>query len=100
VIATFPYNYPDNYPVFKVECYDKFFHPNVYQKDGIICGVTLRKVDPNTTIRKRIDALIEILSTPNPDSSANPTAGSLYQKDYHEYYRQALYKFRGLTMIL
>ena len=55
------------------------FHPNIYG-DGRICDQRLDNAKLRT--RQKIDAIISLLSMPNPDNPANSDAASLYKKNY------------------
>ena len=97
VTATFPPDYPNSPPKLIVEKYSSFFHPNISTCDGSICEKTIKKVQSNLTIRERVDALVTLLAIPNPQSALNGDAARMYKKDYNEYYRYALHKFRGYS---
>jgi ubiquitin-protein ligase len=93
--VTFPGDYPYNVPVFKIEQSYKFFHPNISSSTGYICEKTIQKNEAHIYVRDRIDAIVNLLAIPNPDSPLNTTAAALYNHNYREYYQKAFSIFNG-----
>ena len=75
----------------------KFYHPNIHN-DGRICHQIVTKVSGTVTIKERISAIIELLAVPNPDSPYNRDAAIDFQKEYNEYYKKAIKKFRQVRL--
>ena len=50
---------------------------------GVICETTIKDKSIKIKIRDRIDALLQLLLNPNPDSPYNGDAANLYESSYH-----------------
>jgi ubiquitin-conjugating enzyme E2 A len=82
------------------------FHPNIYA-DGKIClDILQKRWSPSYTITAVLTSIQSLLSDPNPDSPANPTASNLFEDDleaYHAKVRECVEKswvYRGTDAML
>ena len=92
---TFPENYPQTPPTFALDKPHLFLHPNISSNTGFICEKTMNNTSGLITVRERVNAFIHLLSYPNNDDAYQQKACELYKQSPHDYYREALKKFRG-----
>ena len=94
---TFTEEYPVAAPKFKLSERDvaRIYHPNVSDA-GSICQVTVTKSQENSlTVRERLDAFVNLLSHPNPDSPYDGECAKLIKTNKRLYYRLAKAVFTG-----
>lgn len=99
ILVHFPEDYPISPPEVKVDKPKRYFHPNISDNTGKICERTVKDKNPSIKLRDRIDALSQLLTTPNPDSPLNSTAAKLFQDDYRGYFKKALRVYRGTEIM-
>jgi len=75
----FPKDYPFKPP--KVEFQTKIYHMNVDPKGGICLPMLKDEWSPALNIIKVLEAIYELLSTPNPSSPLRAEIAELYTKD-------------------
>eukprot|EP01059_Diplonema_ambulator_P011045 TRINITY_DN21010_c0_g1_i1.p1 TRINITY_DN21010_c0_g1~~TRINITY_DN21010_c0_g1_i1.p1 ORF type:complete len:271 (+),score=76.71 TRINITY_DN21010_c0_g1_i1:65-814(+) len=84
---SYPKDYPFKPPV--VRFTTKVFHPNVYTNGDICLDILQNAWQPTYTGEKVLLSIQSLLTDPNPASSANGRAGSLYEKDRRSYEAEA-----------
>ncbi|GHJ89693.1 hypothetical protein NliqN6_6095 [Naganishia liquefaciens] len=88
IIVKFGDQYPFKAPTFRFKT--RIYHPNI-DSDGNICIGLLKTENwkPATKISSVIQALYDLLQTPNPDDPLVTSIAELYRSDRKEYDKNA-----------
>ncbi len=56
------------------------FHPNIREKDGVVCIQLLNQWSESQTLSSVVDALVQMIENPNPYSPLNSEAAKYFAK--------------------